>query len=261
MLRSNFRRLWDRLTRIRPIYAVIFVAAIVLQAVLVAIDAFELVHVYSRAHENYEVDEAFTGFFVLSLALAAVVVVRAKELRREVRRRIEAEGAAARLARRDALTGLPNRRTFNEELERRLAEARADGGTVALLLLDLDRFKLVNDISGHPAGDRLLQQVADRLASAMREEDFLARVGGDEFAVLIDAPRAADAHFRVARRILAVVADPTAADGKRIETTASIGIAIFPMDGDSAAELLSHADSAVYQAKASGRNAVVGKAA
>jgi len=254
MLRSYLRHLRNCLARIRPIYVVILLTVVALQAALVAVDAFELVYAYSRAHEGYEVDEAFTVFFVLSLALMAVLVVWAKELRREVRRRIKAEADAARLARSDALTGLPNRRTFNEELERRLACARADGGMVALLMLDLDRFKVVNETYGHAAGDRLLQEVADRLGSTLRAEDFLARLGGDEFAVLIDDPLADDAHFRIAQRILSVIARPYVGDDWRAEVTASIGIAVFPGDGDSGALLLKRADAAMYQAKASGRN-------
>ena len=254
MLRNWLEAQTKNLARIRPIYVVILVAAVVLQAILIGLDTFDHIYLYSRAHEDYEVDEAFTVFIVLTLALVAILIVRAKELNREVRRRIEAERTAALLARRDALTGLPNRRMFHEELGRRLAAAGAAGRKVALLMLDLDRFKVVNDTYGHGAGDRLLQEVADRLGSTLRAEDFLARLGGDEFSVLIDDPITEDAHFRIAQRILSTIARPFVADDWRAEVTASVGIAVYPHDADSAPLLLRRADAAMYQAKASGRN-------
>jgi diguanylate cyclase (GGDEF)-like protein len=241
--------------RIRPVYLLIALAAVALQVALIRVDTIDLIYNYSRSHESYEVDEIFTIFMVATLALAAVLLVRERDLRHEIGRRVEAEATAALLARHDALTGLPNRRLFQEEFSRRIEAARSSGGAVALLMLDLDRFKTVNDTYGHGIGDRLLQAVADRLAGTVRPQDFVARLGGDEFAVLIGGDGVAEgALFRVAQRILTVIAEPFAGDAWRAETTVSIGIAVFPGDGDDFEVLMQRADAAMYQAKSAGRN-------
>jgi diguanylate cyclase (GGDEF)-like protein len=247
--------MWRDVMRIRPVYLVIICVAVVLQIALVSIDTFDLLHEYSRAHEDYEVDEAFTIFFVLTLALAAVLGVRTRDLQREIRYRRQAEETAARLARRDALTGLPNRRLLHEEFERRLGGLRTGDEHLGVLLLDLDRFKIINDTYGHGAGDQLLQVVSDRITSVLRETDFLARLGGDEFAILINTIPGEEALFRVAQRILTAVAVPFETEaGVYSDVTVSIGIAIYPGDGDTNEVLLKRADQAMYQAKSAGRN-------
>ncbi|MGX1305328.1 diguanylate cyclase (GGDEF)-like protein [Amorphus suaedae] len=241
--------------RVRPIYLIIIGIAVVVQIGLVSIDTFDKLYAYSRSHESYEIDEAFTIFFVLTLALAAVLIVRTRDLQREIRYRRKAEETAALLARRDALTGLPNRRLLQEEFEYRLGRVRGQGQQLGVLLLDLDRFKIVNDTYGHSAGDHLLQVVSDRITSVLREKDFLARLGGDEFAILIDTDPETDALFRIAQRILTSVAVPFEAEGGAFsDVTVSIGIAVYPGDGETTEVLLKRADQAMYQAKAAGRN-------
>jgi diguanylate cyclase (GGDEF)-like protein len=157
------------------------------------------------------------------------------------------------LAQRDALTGLANRVLFCDRLEQSLASARRNRSLVAVCLLDLDRFKAVNDASGHAAGDRLLQDVARRLGAGVRDGG-LARMGGDEFTLLIKDLASPEACSAIARRLLDSLALPFELDGREIFVTASIGIALHPFDGDDPDALLRHADAAMYDAKAQGGN-------
>ncbi|WP_198670445.1 bifunctional diguanylate cyclase/phosphodiesterase [Oceanicella sp. SM1341] len=240
--------------RRRP-YVVVFVVAFLAQILLVSLDSFECFYQYSRAHEDLELDEIFTVFVVLSLALVAVLVLRTRELYREVSRRQAAENNAAVLARYDALTGVPNRRLYQEELEDRIALARATGRGFSVLLLDLDRFKSVNDTYGHATGDMLLQTVTDRLKGNLRAEDFLARLGGDEFAVLMTHDgTGSETVLRVAQRILASIDQPFSLGTVESRVSVSIGIAGFPGDAEDAGALMQRADLAMYQAKSAGRN-------
>jgi diguanylate cyclase (GGDEF)-like protein len=154
----------------------------------------------------------------------------------------------------DALTGLANRRLFNDDLRLLVALAERGGGpTFALLLVDLDRFKPVNDTYGHDAGDALLVAAADRLCAAVRESDRPFRLGGDEFAVLLSQPADSAALEPVCARILANLAAPLPHGDVIIEISASIGAAIF-REGDSHEQLYKRADLALYEAKAAGRN-------
>jgi diguanylate cyclase (GGDEF)-like protein/PAS domain S-box-containing protein len=172
---------------------------------------------------------------------------------RDIRDRLAAEQRIQHAAHHDALTGLPNRLAFVERLERRLAEARVSGESLALMFIDLDHFKRINDSLGHAVGDALLQTVAARITDALRIGDMVARLGGDEFLVLL-APRAgAPAVAEVAARLLAAVGEPLPAGGVTISVTPSIGVALFPQDGQTPAELIQHADQAMYRAKAGGR--------
>ncbi len=169
---------------------------------------------------------------------------------------LEREAAAARMsqmAHYDGLTGLPNRRLFTDRLAQALGRARRRQGRVAVLFLDLDRFKPVNDILGHAVGDQVLKELAARLKGALREEDTLARIGGDEFTVILeDLTRREDA-VHVAERLLAAVTPPLEVDGQEVVVGASAGIALSPDDGDDAATLVKNADMAMYRAKQSGR--------
>lgn len=169
---------------------------------------------------------------------------------------LEREAASARMTRMahyDGLTGLPNRRMFTDRLAQALNRARRRNGRVAVLFIDLDRFKPVNDILGHAVGDLVLKDVAARLKRALREEDTLARIGGDEFTVILeDVARREDA-VRVADRILAAVTPPIEVAGQEVVVGASVGIALSPDDGADAATLVKNADMAMYRAKQSGR--------
>ncbi len=154
----------------------------------------------------------------------------------------------------DALTGLPNRRLFRDRLTVALAHARRVKSNLAVVFLDLDRFKDVNDSLGHSLGDELLKAVAVRLKTALRQEDSIARMGGDEFTLLLANLKSPDDAAKIAQKILDVVAQPMRIDGNELFITTSVGVAIFPTDGDTAEELLKNSDLAMYRAKESGRN-------
>jgi diguanylate cyclase (GGDEF)-like protein/PAS domain S-box-containing protein len=154
----------------------------------------------------------------------------------------------------DALTGLPNRTLFHDRLTQALAKGKRHGGPLAVLFLDLDQFKVVNDTLGHAAGDRLLVVIADRLQQTVRSSDTVARVGGDELAFLLPGVERAEDAARAAQKILDAVSRPLEIDGHPLYVTASIGISLFPADGEEAEALLSNADIAMYRAKDLGRN-------
>ncbi len=154
----------------------------------------------------------------------------------------------------DALTGLPNRTLFRDRLEQALVRAHRHDEGVALLFVDLDRFKVVNDTLGHDVGDQMLQEVARRLAACMREEDTVARMGVDEFVVILqDVSQPADAAL-LAARLLAEVGRPMTLAGHDLVASLSIGISLYPQDGDDITTLLKNADAAMYRAKDMGRN-------
>ena len=172
--------------------------------------------------------------------------------------RQRAEQRIRHMAHHDELTGLPNRALLNDRLGQALAVARRSGRPLGLMFLDLDGFKDINDSLGHAVGDRLLRSVADRLRGLVREGDTVARLGGDEFVVMLVNLTRADDALAIARSIAQALARPHAVDEHRLHVTASIGVAAFPDDGDSATALLQHADVAMYRAKAQGRDAVQG---
>jgi diguanylate cyclase (GGDEF)-like protein len=167
-------------------------------------------------------------------------------------RRIIAQLEAERTVRQDPLTHLPNRVAFNETLEGALRRLDHSGEEFAILLLDLDRFKEVNDRFGHPAGDEFLVQVAARLQRCTRAAEHVARIGGDEFALIMaNLTRPEDA-FEIAERFVAAFADPFLIEGCEIVGATGVGIALAPRDGNTPHDLLKHADIALYRAKKSG---------
>jgi diguanylate cyclase (GGDEF)-like protein/PAS domain S-box-containing protein len=175
-------------------------------------------------------------------------------LEEKVRQRTE---ELAHRAHHDYLTGLPNRALFEERLERAVASAQRYGRRLAVLFLDLDGFKAVNDTHGHDAGDRVLKQVASRLPAGLRSSDTLARFGGDEFVVLVtEIADPLDAR-EVALALLDSLTGPYEVLGDRVHLRASVGISVFPDDGPDASKLLRHADLAMYGAKEKGGSVVV----
>jgi diguanylate cyclase (GGDEF)-like protein/PAS domain S-box-containing protein len=178
---------------------------------------------------------------------------------RDIADRRRGEEQLAYLAYHDALTGLPNRILVEQELDLALARARRSGGAAALMFVDLDDFKEVNDRLGHGAGDRLLAAVATRLRSVLRDTDVLARQGGDEFLVLLadltDSP--ATAAENVAGKLLDALREPFVVAGTEVRTGASLGVSVYPDDASDTEALLRHADAAMYQAKAAGGGRLV----
>ena len=172
---------------------------------------------------------------------------------RDLRDRMAARSRIDYLAHHDALTGLPNRTAFIERAEALLPAALAERRTLALLFIDLDHFKRVNDSLGHLAGDALLQTVARRITGCLRGGDLVSRFGGDEFLVLLQGDTPPQAVQDVADKLLAAIGAPVLLEGASISVTPSVGVALFPRDGATPDELIKHADTAMYRAKARGR--------
>ena len=164
-----------------------------------------------------------------------------------------AEQRIAHLAQHDALTGLPNRTLLRDRLEQAIAHAHRDASQAAVLFIDVDRFKTVNDSLGHDVGDRLLQSVASRVSECLREGDTVARHGGDEFVVVLRDLSSPGAAGEVAEKILESLGRPFALQAQELHVSASIGVSLYPTDGSEADVLLRHADTAMYHAKQAGR--------
>jgi diguanylate cyclase (GGDEF)-like protein/PAS domain S-box-containing protein len=173
---------------------------------------------------------------------------------RDITAQRRSEQRIQRLAYFDNLTGLPNRELFFDRFDHAIQRAQRHGAHLALLFLDLDRFKNVNDTLGHPVGDQLLRAVAERLQRLVRSEDTLARLGGDEFTLLLESVERRDYVSQVAAKVVHSLAQPFDIDGHRLHIGASVGISLYPEDGSDATSLVKHADSAMYQAKSAGRN-------
>lgn len=179
------------------------------------------------------------------------------ERQQAVREKAEADRELHRLAFHDPLTGLANRTRFNEAIRRMMSQSRRHQRQLALMFLDLDGFKAVNDSMGHEAGDRLLELVADRLRDTIRLEDALFRFGGDEFTILLADVRDRDTALAAAQRTLDALAHPYALKGREVNISASIGVVFYPYNGDDAETLLQRADQAMYRAKEQGKNRYV----
>ena len=165
-----------------------------------------------------------------------------------------AEQSIAHIAHHDVLTGLPNRVLLQDRLNQAIAQAERSGRPIWVLLIDLDRFKFVNDSMGHKAGDLLLKTVAARLLAALRDSDTVARLSGDEFVAILSESPQGQLHAEILQRLMAAVAQGLELDGKEFSVTCSIGVAVFPTDGAPAHKLIEQADVAMYRAKKLGRN-------
>ncbi|OUS12537.1 diguanylate cyclase [Gammaproteobacteria bacterium 53_120_T64] len=195
---------------------------------------------------------------VLILLIAGLVFYLSRQLQRSRQRILDEQVSHAQrveyLAYHDGLTGLPNRSYFSQLLNRGIGEAKRYERRFALLFLDLDRFKIINDTLGHDAGDELLIEVAKRLNQALRETDTVARLGGDEFVVLLPEMNEEAQLSAVARKVLSAVGQPFRLAEQDLRITVSIGISVFPGDGEDEQTLLKNADIAMYHAKEGGKN-------
>jgi len=174
---------------------------------------------------------------------------------RDINERKKLEDQMAFLATHDALTGLANRVLLGEQMERELALARRTGNEVAVMLIDLDGFKAVNDSRGHALGDELLREVAARLHSCVRDGDTVARLGGDEFVIVMGAVSGRDTITRAADRVLEAVRKPFSLAGEFWQLSVSVGVSVYPKDGDTGTSLMKAADLAMYHVKLHGKNA------
>jgi diguanylate cyclase (GGDEF)-like protein len=166
----------------------------------------------------------------------------------------QAIGQIHAMATRDEVTGLYNRAFFTESLEHALAQAERNQRSIALLFIDVDRFKLINDTLGHPAGDRALREIGSRIGACVRESDIVARLGGDEFVALIENVQSTAGPQEVAQKIIASIARPLELDARELSVSVSIGLALSPADGLDVPTLMRNADIALYRAKEEGRN-------
>ena len=184
-------------------------------------------------HAKWEVDDAIFIVFTMSIAMVVFVWRRMQDLSKEIKARRIAESNAQKLARHDPLTGLPNRRFFNEKLDEVLHSIVADGHRGAVLMLDLDGFKAINDVHGHLVGDKALVEFAERIETAAKGA-LVARVGGDEFAIVLARIGSLDDPTNLARRISTAVAEPFVIAGGETTLGVCIGIAVTPDDGSTA---------------------------
>ncbi|MFM2085386.1 MAG: hypothetical protein RLZZ237_255, partial [Pseudomonadota bacterium] len=176
------------------------------------------------------------------------------QLQDEIIERRQAEARVHHMAYHDSLTGLPNRALLTDRLERAILASQRSARKLAVMFIDLDRFKTINDSLGHMTGDSLLKEVASRLCRAVRASDTVARLGGDEFVVLVPGIRGADEAARVAEKIIESLMPAFPIDGHVLHITPSIGICVYPDDGGDVDALMRHADAAMYHAKGNGRN-------
>jgi len=210
---------------------------------------------FGRDYGDWGADDALVMAAMMSLALLGYAYRRLRDLSAEVRARRKAEAEAEKLARHDPLTGLPNRRFFNEKLDDVL---RPESGVhpIAVLMLDLDGFKSVNDAYGHLAGDQALTEFTNRVSAVLRAGTVFARLGGDEFGVIATRINTLDGPAGLARRIIGAIAEPFTLDGSAVSLGVGIGIAISPENGSEQDLLVRRADLALYRAKALGRSHV-----
>jgi diguanylate cyclase (GGDEF)-like protein/PAS domain S-box-containing protein len=175
-------------------------------------------------------------------------------LQGEIVERRQAEARVHHMAYHDSLTGLPNRALLSDRLDRAMLAAQRSERRLAVMFIDLDRFKTINDSLGHMTGDQLLKEVASRLCRAVRASDTVARLGGDEFVVLVPGIRTVEEATQVAEKIIEALSESFPLEGRMLHITPSIGICVYPDDGADVETLMRHADAAMYHAKASGRN-------
>jgi diguanylate cyclase (GGDEF)-like protein len=194
----------------------------------------------------------FVSIAGFGVALLAILVLR--HMRRTAQAIASGESRLRHLALHDSLSGLPNRTYFSEHLESIITAVRNGGPPAALLYIDLDHFKDVNDTLGHPVGDELIREVTQRLTNTLRENDLVARIGGDEFAVITSGGSEHAALQNIANRLIATICSPYTINNQAIVIGASIGIAIIDDKANIAADVMRHADMALYRAKNEGRN-------
>ena len=258
-LTRTLQSVWERRSS-RDIVVILAIALCLLVAdLLTGFDigeAFLGVARLLRQYEHFGADDVFGIYVILSIVVLIFTYRRMQDLSNEVRARRTAEQIAHNLARHDPLTGLPNRRLFSEKLDRALERATAESRQTAVLMMDLDGFKPINDIYGHAFGDQALRVFAERVTSVIRTGALFARVGGDEFAIIQPDIASLDDPTRLARRILVTLVEPILIEGAALKLGVGIGIAIAPDDGATRDALMRRADRALYRAKAEGPSTI-----
>jgi diguanylate cyclase (GGDEF)-like protein len=254
-LLSRLRRIDWRRRDVKD--AIVIVVILVAQFVCFDMgDLFLKVADFAKEYEDWGADDLFLMSFMLCLSLMVYSFRRLQDLAKAMKGRAAAEDQALKLARHDPLTDLPNRRLFTEKLDDALQRTASEGCRTAVLMLDLDGFKAINDTYGHAAGDRTLLEVGERMSAVMRPDTLLARVGGDEFGIVLPNIASLDDPAGLARRIVSAVAEPFMIGSAATTLGIGIGIAVAPDDGTDHDELVRRADLALYRAKAEGQSTV-----
>jgi diguanylate cyclase (GGDEF)-like protein len=217
-------------------------------------DLFEMLIEFLEEHEEYELDEIVVLLLISILGFVFIIFRRTAHLKNEIGRRKKAEQRISKLAYYDSLTGLANRELCSEKLNNIISNAKQKSYRVAALFIDLDNFKGINDSFGHANGDKLLKQVGERLSNELREKDLVARISGDEFVIIIDKFKGESCLSSLLVRLLKSASMPFDLEGGKAYISLSIGVSIYPSNGDSAEDLLKHADAAMYEAKNNGKN-------
>ena len=208
----------------------------------------------TKAYEFSENDIRALEFLADQASLAIQNAKLYEQAQQEISDRKKAEKAIKHLAHHDALTGLPNRRLFNKRITQEISRSQRNNQKIGVMLFDLDHLKNVNDSLGHSVGDLLLQAVAQRLLGLLRKSDTVARMGGDEFLLILPEMKQSKDAVLTAERILSALSTPFLLEGNQINITTSIGIVFFPDDGTEVDDLIKKADIAMYKAKEKGRN-------
>lgn len=240
-------------------YAIWLVTGVVLYAIDTQLDMFERIYELTRTYEEWQLDEAISLLLWAGIIGLVMLVIRTRQLNREIARREAAEKLAHDTARHDPLTGLANRRRFREAIQASVARPENAQATCAVIYIDLDGFKPVNDRHGHAAGDIVLIEVAERIAYAAPNGATVARLGGDEFGLVLTDIGNPEALVFLSQRLQRDIARPITSDELELIVGATVGIAVFPEDGGDPEALIAAADRAMYIAKRAKYDAAIGE--
>lgn len=235
------------------------IAVVGLYAFMVWVDMYEWLYNATRAYEGWRLDELLTLLLCIGVASLFFLVIRSRQLSHEIARREAAERLAHDSARHDPLTGLANRRRFREALRAAVDISSKSSMNCAVLFIDLDGFKPVNDTHGHAAGDEVLVAVAEQVRRAAPEGATVARLGGDEFGIVVPVAASSDSLLFLAQRLTRDIAKPRRVGAAEVEVGATAGIAVCPDDGWDVETLITAADMAMYAAKRAKRGGLAGR--
>ncbi|MFC6477208.1 diguanylate cyclase domain-containing protein [Pseudomonas asuensis] len=229
----------------------IIAVGIVLLVVMIECDFFEHLVAFSFTHEEWQIDECITAFIIIGWCGFFFGFRRIADMRKEIKARKQAQEEAYHLANHDNLTHLPNRRALNEHFAQTV---RGMPEPFFLSVFDLDGFKAINDIYGHITGDKLLEEISQRVATALPKGDFICRLGGDEFAVLLHSAKSETAAHAILNGLAGLIASPVIHGSTALTAAATFGVSHYPNDGQDISTLLRRADVALYQGKRNGKH-------